>query len=152
MALAGLVAFLTLSGCGEAADDDPEDSRGSFCLTYELQCGRFPTILLSGEDFAEVPLGETAVVTLRVQNLAEGRLYIDEVDFRESGDDQYREFGPRGWDPSDMPILIEGFEERKFEVTYAPRNRVEDELEIVFSSNDPTHDPAVTRFNPTVSD
>ncbi|MGM0559078.1 MAG: hypothetical protein ACQEVA_22025, partial [Myxococcota bacterium] len=112
----------------------------------------FPTILVSGEDFGEVRLGETAVTTLTVQNLSEGPLRIDEIEFRESDGDEYREFRPRGWGPSDIPILIDGFDEREFEVLYEPRNRVEDELEIVFSNNDPTRDPAVAQFHPLVSD
>ncbi|MGM0558402.1 MAG: hypothetical protein ACQEVA_18600, partial [Myxococcota bacterium] len=64
-------AALVLTACGDA-ENLPEESSGRFCLTYELQYGCFPTILVSGEDFGEVRLGETAVTTLTVQNLSEG--------------------------------------------------------------------------------
>jgi hypothetical protein len=146
-----VVIVSLLSACGNAAVEDTEDDTGSFCLTFELRCSaRWPVTLVTVEEFGPTPLGEARVMTVTIHNYGDGRLRIDEIEFSESDDDGFREFEPRGWRPSDVPIDVDWYGERKLWVVYRPLNRIRDELEIVFHGNDPHLSPHRVRVRPRV--
>jgi hypothetical protein len=148
-----LVSFSLLVACGDAEHEQPRDESVGFCLNWEARCSpRLPVAILTVEEFGPTPLGEARVMTVTIHNYGDGRLRIDEIEFSESDDDEFREFEPRGWRPSDAPIDVEWNSERKFWVVYRPLNRIRDELEIVFHGNDPHLSPHRVRVRPEIVD